>query len=118
MNGWDVVGSVFVALGVFFIIMSAVGLLRLPDVYSRLSAVTKAATLGVVLILAGAFFLKPSWTAFITLALAAALQFLTAPVGGFALGRAAYRSKSPLAAQTNYDELATGEASAPVADDG
>lgn len=117
MNGWDVVGGAFVALGVFFMVVSAVGLVRLPDAYSRLSAVTKAATLGVVLIIAGAFVLKPSWTAFITLALAAALQFLTAPVGGFALGRAAYRSKSPLTARTNYDELATEDASAPVAED-
>jgi multicomponent Na+:H+ antiporter subunit G len=117
VNAWDVIGGVLIGAGVFFIIVAAIGLIRLPDVYSRLSAVTKAATLGVVLILAGALALKPSWTAFATLALAGALQFLTAPVGGFALGRAAYRSKSPLTKRTRYDELATDDAAAPITED-
>ncbi|AYY15184.1 monovalent cation/H(+) antiporter subunit G [Actinobacteria bacterium YIM 96077] len=85
--------------------MAAIGLVRLADVYSRLSAVTKAATLGVVLVLGGAFCLEPSWKSFFVVGLAAFLQFFTAPVGGFALGRAAYRAGSPLAPQTQYDEL-------------
>ncbi|NDL60449.1 monovalent cation/H(+) antiporter subunit G [Phytoactinopolyspora mesophila] len=105
MNILDVASGICIGVGIFFIAVAALGIIRLPDVYSRLSAVTKAATLGVVLILAGAFLNKPSWQSLITLGLAAALQFVTAPVGGFALGRAAFRSKSPLAAATGYDQL-------------
>jgi multicomponent Na+:H+ antiporter subunit G len=105
VNVLDILGGIHIGVGTFFIAVAAIGLFRLPDVYSRLSAVTKAATLGVVLILAGAFFLKPSWTALFTLGLAALLQFFTAPVGGFAVGRAAYRARSPLAEQTQYDQL-------------
>ncbi|WP_166347559.1 monovalent cation/H(+) antiporter subunit G [Phytoactinopolyspora limicola] len=105
MNALDVAAAVCIGAGIFFIAVAALGLIRLPDVYSRLSAVTKAATLGVVLILAGAFFSKPSWPSLIVLGLAGALQFVTAPVGGFALGRSAFRSGSPLAAATKYDEL-------------
>jgi multicomponent Na+:H+ antiporter subunit G len=105
MSVLDIASGICVGIGIFFIAVAALGIIRLPDVYSRLSAVTKAATLGVVLILAGAFLHKPSWPALITLGLAAMLQFITAPVGGFALGRAAFRSKSPLAASTGYDQL-------------
>lgn len=105
MNVLTLIGGVLTGGGILFMLVAAVGLIRLADVYARLSAVTKAATLGVVLILAGAFCLEPSWRSFLTLALAAFLQFFTAPVGGFALARAAYRAGSPLAPQTQYDEL-------------
>lgn len=100
-----VVGHGLVVLGVGLLAVSALGLIRFPDAYSRLSAVTKAATLGVCLTLLGVLVLDPSWTSAVKVLLAVALQFVTSPVGGFAIGRAAYRSGSPLAPRTSYDEL-------------
>lgn len=110
MSGWvgvvpDVVGGVLVACGVFFVAVAALGLLRLPDAYARMNAVTKAASLGVVLVLAGVAFLSPSWSAVVKVLVAIAVQLLTAPVGGFALGRATYRAGTPFASATGYDEL-------------
>ncbi|WP_380169452.1 monovalent cation/H(+) antiporter subunit G [Jannaschia sp. R86511] len=99
-------GYALVGLGVALLAVAGLGLLRFPDAYSRLSAVTKAATLGLCLTLLGVLVLDPSWTNAVKVLLAVALQFVTSPVGGFALGRAAYRSGSPLAPSSSYDELA------------
>ena len=99
-------GYALVVLGVGLVAVAALGLVRFPDAYSRLSAVTKAATLGLCLTLLGVLVLDPSWANAVKVLLAVALQFVTSPVGGFALGRAAYRSGSPLAPNSSYDELA------------
>lgn len=101
-----VVGHVLVVLGVALVAVAALGLVRLPDPFSRLSAVTKAGVAGVCLVLLGVLAIAPSWSALVTVVLAVALQLLTNPVGGFALGRAAYRSGAPLSSRTRYDELA------------
>ncbi len=101
----DLVGYVVAGLGVALIALGSLGLIRFPDAYSRLSAVTKAATLGVCLVLLGVAALLPSWPVAVTVVLAVVLQLVTSPVGGYALGRAAYRSGSPLAPSSRYDEL-------------
>ncbi|NYF16586.1 multicomponent Na+:H+ antiporter subunit G [Microbacterium sp. AK009] len=103
-------GYAAVAAGILLFAVAALGLLRLPDVYTRLSAVTKAATLGVCLVLLGALLIEPSWRTAIPLLLAVALQLITSPVGGFALGRAAYRAGVSLNTRAHYNDLARDEA--------
>jgi multicomponent Na+:H+ antiporter subunit G len=102
----DVTGGLLIALGVGLVAAAGLGLLRLPDAYTRMSAVTKAASLGVVLVLLGALALAPSWSNTVKVLVAVVLQLVTAPAGGFAIGRAAYRARSPLTPETGYDELA------------
>ncbi|HVM27349.1 MAG TPA: monovalent cation/H(+) antiporter subunit G [Mycobacteriales bacterium] len=106
MSPLDLVGGLLVGLGVTLVAAAGLGLLRLPDAYTRMSAVTKAASLGVVLTLLGALALAPSWNNALKVLLAVLLQLATAPAGGFAIGRAAYRARSPLTPETGYDELA------------
>jgi len=101
-----VLGHVLASLGVGLVVVAAVGLVRLPDPFSRLSAVTKSGTAGVCLVLLGVLALEPSWSALGAVTAGVALQLATSPVGGFALGRAAYRSGAPLSDRTGYDELA------------
>lgn len=100
-----VLGHVLAALGVGLVLVAALGMLRLADPFSRLSAVTKSGTAGVCLVLLGVLAISPSWPALGAVVLAVALQLGTSPVGGFALGRAAYRSGAPLSPRTAYDEL-------------
>jgi len=69
---------IFLALGVFFNILAGVGLLRFPDVYTRLHAGTKCTTFGSILAIHTAG------------ALVAIL--LTNPTGAHAIARAAHRS--------------------------
>ncbi|MGF1664441.1 MAG: monovalent cation/H(+) antiporter subunit G [Kineosporiaceae bacterium] len=106
----QVVGYAVMGLGVALFAVAAVGLVRFPDTYSRLSAVTKAATLGVCLVLVGVLVVDPTWRAAVAVVLAVALQLVTSPVGGFALGRAAYHTGAPLAPAARYDHLARDEA--------
>lgn len=105
----EVVGYVLAVGGALLFVVAALGLVRFPDVYSRISAVTKAATLGVILVLLGVLLIDPSWRAAVAVVLAVVLQVVTSPVGGYALGRAAHRSGAPLAPGSRYDHLATRE---------
>lgn len=91
----DVLGGLFVAAGIALIAIGGLGLLRLPDFYNRTNAVAKAAGLGLISVLFGALLVMPSWTTAVTLLLAILLQVVTAPVGAFALGNAAYRRGIP-----------------------
>lgn len=78
------------SLGAIFILLAAIGVVRMPDLYLRISVTTKAATLGIGLLLACAaiYFNNASIT---TRVLAIILfMILTAPVGAHLIGRASY----------------------------
>lgn len=88
-------------------LVSAFGLLRMPDVYTRSHAATKSSTLAVMLALVGAFlyFFAHEGEVSVRLLLGIVFVFLTAPVAGHLICRAAYRSGVPLAEQSGEDAL-------------
>lgn len=100
----EVAGQLFVALGGLLIAVGAVGLVRLPDVYLRANAVTKAAALGLVLVLVGTAVLVPGVRATVVLLVAAALQLFTVPVAGYAVGAAALREHAHLDERCQCEE--------------
>ncbi|GIJ10113.1 monovalent cation/H(+) antiporter subunit G [Micromonospora andamanensis] len=100
-----VLASTLLLLGIALIAISAIGLIRLPDVYHRMNSVAKAASLGLSCVLLGVLLLIPGWRTAVVVLAAVGLQLFTAPVGGYALARAAYRAGAPLASITRYDEL-------------
>lgn len=82
---------VLLVAGLFFHAVAAIGVLRLPDFYTRLHAVSKAETLGVLLTLAAvAVWAGVGLTAVKVFGVAAFL-FLANPTATHALGRAAFR---------------------------
>ncbi|GIW27359.1 MAG: Na+/H+ antiporter subunit G [Meiothermus sp.] len=92
--------------GVFFLLIAAIGVVRMPDLYNRMHATSKAGTLGVGLILvAVAVFYQELSVAARALS-ALAFIVLTAPVAAHALGRAAYLSGVKPCEDTYIDELA------------
>ncbi|MEQ3554770.1 monovalent cation/H(+) antiporter subunit G [Pseudonocardia nematodicida] len=91
----NTLGGIIAGAGVLLIVAGAVGLLRLPDVYNRTNAVTKAAGLGIVALLVGAAVLVPEPGVLMVLGVAIALQLFTIPIASFAIGHAAYRSEAP-----------------------
>ena len=102
----DVVAGVLLVLGAFLCLVAGIGLVRLPDIYARMHAATKPATL-VLLLIALAGMLRVDDVADVTeLMLVVAVQFLTAPTGAHMVGRAAYRAGDLLGAETVCDELA------------
>lgn len=83
---------VFVLAGMFFLVVSAVGLARLPDFYSRTHAAGKSETMGAVLILGGVM-LHEGWSvASVKVLLVLLFIALTSPTGIHALCRAAARA--------------------------
>jgi multicomponent Na+:H+ antiporter subunit G len=104
----EVIGDVFVALGVLLIAVAAIGLLRLPDVFNRANAVAKAASLGLVSVLLGVVVLAPSASAVVVLLVAIVLQLFTVPIAGYKIGEAAFLSGAPVAPGTHCDDLGAG----------
>lgn len=99
------VAFVLILAGALFMLVAALGVLRLPDLMLRMHAATKAGTLGAGLLLFSVVLLFGE-TAFTTRALAAIVFLLmTAPVASHAIGRAAYFQGTPLWERTARDEL-------------
>lgn len=62
MNIGDIIGMVIIFLGVPFFLAGSIGLLRLPDVFTRSHALTKADNLGLGLIIIGLVVQAETWT--------------------------------------------------------
>ena len=103
----ELIVGVFLFIGIVFSFLSAIGLIRLPDVYTRAHAVSKSANLGVLCILFGTFlyFLIVDSYFSIRLLLGIFFVFLTSPVVAHLLNRAAYRSNVELAEESVQDDL-------------
>lgn len=102
----SVLAGVLLVLGAAFMLLAGVGLVRLPDLYLRMSATSKAATLGASLVLLGAALHFGTAAVAGRATVIVAFLFLTAPVAAHAIGRAGYRRGSPLWEGTMADELA------------
>lgn len=101
----EVVSAVLLLSGVALAVIAGLGLVRLPDVFSRMHAATKPATLGLVLVLLGAALRVEDGSDAATLLLVGAFQFLTAPVGAHIIGRSAYRAGAGALDDLVVDEL-------------
>ncbi|ASJ09015.1 Na+/H+ antiporter subunit G [Thermococcus siculi] len=101
MNALAAVGEALVLIGTFFYFLSALGLIRMPDVYNRMQTATKSATLGSLGVIVGVGiwalgtdFGSAAWlTKTIVIAV---FLLLTNPISAHALIRAAYKSGIPL----------------------
>ncbi len=91
MNGFVALAAGFLlSTGVFFVVLAAIGVLRLPDLYCRAHALGKAMTLGLTCLLLGLGFAVPGVSWF-KIAVAILFQFVTIPVASHLLCLAAYR---------------------------
>jgi multicomponent Na+:H+ antiporter subunit G len=95
-----------VLAGAFFIFVGCLGILRLPDFYSRVHAPTKAATLGLFFLLIAMVLARPEATVVTKALLALLFVGATAPVGAHILVRAAYRNGVAPMEGTLLDEYA------------
>jgi multicomponent Na+:H+ antiporter subunit G len=87
------IGEALVLAGSVLILVSALGVVRFGDVLTRMHALTKASTVGVVLALLGAALALNHPNDVTSVALALGLQVLTAPVSANLLARATYRAR-------------------------
>ncbi len=92
--------------GCLFMLLAGVGLLRMPDLLTRMHASSKAATLGAALVVAAVAVAMWDWAIALRAMLVSIFLLITAPVAAHAIARAAYFTGVPLAEETVMDELA------------
>ena len=100
--------------GSAFALLAAVGVLRMPDVFTRMQASTKASTLGLGCLLLGAALQLGDLASFIRTASIGAFVLLTTPVAGHVIARASYFADVPLWSGTVLDERERDSGRAPT----
>lgn len=102
----DVLTGICLLVGAALSLTGVIGLLRFPDVLSRLHAATKPQVLGLMLVLAAVGLQRPDWGTISTLVLISVFQMMTVPVSAHMLGRAGYRTRRLRKDLFTRDELA------------
>jgi multicomponent Na+:H+ antiporter subunit G len=101
----DIIAGILLLIGAVFSLGAVVGIIRFPDVYSRMHSASKAGTLGAGLMLL-AIAVQANDVSIITRALAAIVFFLlTAPISAHLLARASYFMGYEPWKGTHIDEL-------------
>lgn len=104
MTPLSVIGHVLASTGGFILFVSGLGILRMPDVWNRLHAGTKATTLGSLLFIAGIGCLQPTWIPKLILILI--FIVITNPVSGHAIARAVHMCREEKPDNLLKDDLA------------
>jgi multicomponent Na+:H+ antiporter subunit G len=102
----EVIGWTAMCLGLAFLIVAAIGVVRLPDAFQRMHASTKAGTLGATLTIIGAVLVEPD-IGVGTAGLTILFMLATLSVAAQLLGRAAYMSGATLTGLIRDDPLAS-----------
>ncbi|WPP52160.1 monovalent cation/H(+) antiporter subunit G [Catalinimonas niigatensis] len=105
----QVSSAVFILIGTGFMLVASIGILRFPDFYIRMSAITKATSLGLGFILGGAAIYFN--TLEVILKAGAILFFivLTSPISAYIIAKAASLIKVPFWEKTNLHEYEAGK---------
>ncbi|UNS96490.1 monovalent cation/H(+) antiporter subunit G [Streptomyces tubbatahanensis] len=101
----DVAGAVFMLAGGVLCLLAGIGLLRLPDVLTRMHAATKPQSFGLLLVLVGSGLWLRSLIDLGILLLVGLFQLATSPVAAHMVGRAAYRTGRMDSEDIVLDEL-------------
>lgn len=98
----EIIGAILVLFGSVFLFLGALGLVRMPDVYNRIQAGTKASTLGTFLSLFGLLLIVPEWWGKLSLLIIFVL--ITNPISSHVVARASHCIKVPLYKKTVVDQ--------------
>jgi multicomponent Na+:H+ antiporter subunit G len=96
-------GFLFIFLGLIAFLISAIGLIRMPDLYTRIHAGAKSPTMATILVIIGAIFLEPSWAP--KLILLAIFILATNPLSSSVIARASHKIDTPYINHNSIDEL-------------
>lgn len=100
----DIVIAFSLLAGLFFLLVGAVGMHRLPDVFTRMHAIGKCDTLGTGLVLFAIFLLVPDFTSAVKVFLIGILIATINPVITHLVAKTAYDLKRPTAPGTWYED--------------
>ena len=103
----DILGGLLLVAATTFLLLGGIGLLRMPDVFNRIQAGTKATTLGTLLSLMGVACLRPEWG--LKLLVIGLFLLFTNPLSSQVLARAAHRTRARRSKATTVDLLLEDE---------
>jgi multicomponent Na+:H+ antiporter subunit G len=101
----DIICSVLLIAGCVFVFLASLGMLRMPDIFTRMSASTKASGFGITLIFFSLIIYFEDFYLTVQLLVTIILIYLLSPVSAHLIGRAAYFSGSKLWFKTKIEEL-------------
>jgi multicomponent Na+:H+ antiporter subunit G len=99
----DWLASALLVAGGFFCLVAGIGVVRLNDVFARMHAATKAGTLGLALVCLAVVVEARTWLEVVEALFVFLFMVASAPVGAHVIGRAAFRTRSPLDPRTRLD---------------
>lgn len=102
----DLIVGILILIGAVFSLVAGIGLFRLPDIYLRMHAATKAGTLGCGLMLLAVGIHSQELETIAWVLSGIIFLMITAPIGAHLLGRAAYLAGVPMWSRTKTDALA------------
>lgn len=101
----DITSGVLIIGGSLIFLLAGLGLLRLPDMFTRISAIGTAAGVGTAMIVLGVAVQDPSVTNLIKANLAIILQLITSAIGATAVARAAVLGRQYFAPGTDLETV-------------
>lgn len=107
LDHWlDLAAAASLVLGALFALTASIGIIRFPDVPSRLHAATKPQIFGLMLVMLAIALADRSWATLLALVPVIVLQMLTAPISAHMVGRAGYRTGNVDESTLVEDDLA------------
>lgn len=103
METIEIIGAFITLAGSIFLVLGSLGLVRMPDLYTRIQAGTKASTLGTILTLLGLGLIHLDWMGKLIILILFVL--LTNPISSHILARSAHYIKTPVSKLTKIDKL-------------
>ncbi len=100
-----VIGYFLISIGAVFLFLGSLGLIRMPDLYNRIQAGTKATTLGALSTIIGVGLIQPSW--FLKTLIIALFIVMTNPIGSQTIARSSIKNGikvSKLTTVNKYNE--------------
>ena len=104
---YELLTAFFLITGSFFILVAALGVVRFPDLYTRMHAASKSVSLGIGCLLSGAVFYFASFLIIFKAIAAILFIFMTMPIASHMISRVAYLRQVKLWDKTWVDEMAS-----------
>lgn len=101
----DWIAAFLLVSGSLFMLVAAIGVVKLSDVYMRMHAITKAASLGAILMLASVSLIYIEWLVWVEALMVVVFIIITAPVASHMIAKAAHKTHMPKGPGYVMDEL-------------
>jgi multicomponent Na+:H+ antiporter subunit G len=99
------ISAFFLVSGSLFMLVAAIGVVKFSDVYMRMHAITKASSLGAILMLFGVAIYHVQWIVWIEGLMVVFFIIFTTPIGAHMIAKAAHKGGMPKAEGYVMDEL-------------